>query len=157
MARVGLVLVGAVLVFCVLWLASQPTPTEIDAARMQRLGERFLLATHGNYPAGPGGGPDLFYFVKRSEIEGRDDVDLLLSARYGDALPPTADDLPYEAARVPSLDAGRPLFWDKWNDPEGYRLVARLQAVEGGGWTVAVERMRAVELDALCERYEVQR
>ena len=159
MARVGLVLVGAVLVFCALWLTNQPTPptpTEIDAARMQRLGEWFLRETHGNYPAGPAGGPDLWYFVKRAEIEGRDDMELLCSSRTGDQFPGSPDDVPYEAARVPSLDAGRPLFWDKHDDPDGYRLVVRLAAVEGGGWTVVVERMRAEEVDKLCERYELE-
>ena len=58
---------------------------------------------------------------------------------------------------MPSLDDGRPLFWDRNDDPDGYRLVARLAAVEGGGWTVAVKHIRAEELDALCERYGVQR
>ncbi len=164
--RVGLVLVGVVVLFCALWGAGwqpgQPTPTEVDAARMKRLGEWLLRV--GNLPATAEGIPVFDYFLKRSEIEGRDDieefVDLFRSARTAEEW--TLEQImdrefhacPYEFGVAP-LKERRPFVWDKHDDPDGYRLVARLQAVEGGGWTVVVERMRAKELEALRDRYGV--
>ena len=176
MARVGLVLVGAVLAFCALWLASQPTPptpTEIDAASMQRLGEQLLRPSAKR--ATEAWLPGFVSVVIRSPFQDLDDFDFHHNARRPMEFRPGQIDIGtrgfdtwvYEGWRGPARPKeGLPYFWDREDDPEGYRLVARLAAVEGGGWTVEVERMRAEGLDALFEgygieerrgRYEVQR
>ncbi len=168
MARDGLVLVGVGVLFCALclWLASQPaapTPTEIDAARMQRLGEQLLRPSA--HRATEAWLPGFVSVVIRSDFEDLEDIDFHHNARRPMEFRPGQIDIGtrgfdtwvYEGWKGPARPKeGLPYFWDREDDPEGHRLVARLAAVEGGGWTVYVERMRAEKLDELCERYELE-
>ena len=163
MARDGLVLVGVLLCALCLWLARQPpapTPTEIDAASTQRLGERLIIVRRGCLIG-------FRHSAMRMEIEGEGIDDLLKSARAEQESPPPdvfqitggpgSFTWHYEgwvgAAR---LEEGLPYLWDAHDDPSGHLLVARLARIESGAWTVTVERMRGEELEALLDRHGIE-